>query len=41
MHEISLAGFDLMARDLYFMILVEVFTNHILADKIYFTNHIR
>ena len=29
-----------MTRDSYFTILVEVFTNHVLAKKTYFTNHI-
>ena len=29
-----------MTRDLYFTILVEVFTNHIFARNRYFTNHI-
>ena len=33
-------GFDLTTRDLYFTILDEVFTNHILAENTYFTNHI-
>ena len=33
-------GFDLTTRDSYFTILVEVFTDHILAEKIYFKNHI-
>ena len=33
-------GFDLTTRDSYITILVEVFTNHILAEKIYFKNHI-
>ena len=28
-------GFDSMTRDSYFMILVEVFTNHILAENTY------
>ena len=32
-------GFDLMTRDSYFMIQVEVFMNHILAENKYFTNH--
>ena len=31
-------GFDLTARDSYFTILVEVFTNHILPVNTYFTN---
>ena len=34
------AGFDLTTRDLYFSILVEVFTNHILAENTYFTNRV-
>ena len=34
-------GFDLTTRDSYFTIIVEVFTNHILAGNIYFTNHIQ
>ena len=33
------SGFDLTARDSYFTILVEVFTNHILAENTYFTNN--
>ena len=33
-------GFDLTTRDSYFMILVEVFTNHILAEKKNFKNHL-
>ena len=38
-------GFDLTTRDSYFTILVEVFTNHILAEnmidfRIYFTIHL-
>ena len=32
-------GLDLMTRDSYFTILVEVFTNHILAKNTNFTNH--
>ena len=32
--------FHLTTCDLYFTILVEVFTNHILAKNRYFTNHI-
>ena len=35
-----LSGFNLMAHDSYFAILVEVFRNHILAENTYFTNHI-
>ena len=31
-------GFDLTTRDSYFSILVEVFTNHILAKNTYFMN---
>ena len=33
-------GFNLITCDLYFPTLVEVFTNHILAEKTYFTIHI-
>ena len=33
------AGSDLTTCDSYFTILVEVFTNHILAVKSYFMNH--
>ena len=33
-------GFDLMTWDLYFMILVEVFTNCILAENTYFMSHV-
>ena len=36
----SSTGFDLTIRDLYFMILVEVFTNQISGENMYFTNHI-
>ena len=32
-------GFDLTARDSYFTILVEVFTNHFLIEYTYYTNH--
>ena len=32
--------FRVWFNDLYFMILVEVFTNHISAENLYFTNHI-
>ena len=35
---LHMLGFNLATRDLYFMILVEVFTNHILAET-HFTNH--
>ena len=35
-----MTGFDLTTRDLYFMSLVEVFTNRILAENKYFTNHV-
>ena len=31
-------GFDLTTRDLYFTILVEIFTSHILAENTHFTN---
>ena len=34
------AGFNLTTRDIYFMILVQVFMNHILVENTYFTNHI-
>ena len=34
------AGFDFTTRDSYFNILVEVFTNHILAKKTCFTDHL-
>ena len=37
---ITFSRFDLTTRDSYFLILVEVFTNHILAENPYFTNHI-
>ena len=37
---VCVAGFDLRTRDLYFTILVEVFTNHVLAENTYFANHI-
>ena len=33
-------GFDLTTYDSYFMILVQVFTNHTLAENTYFTNHL-
>ena len=36
----SLLWFDLMTRDSYFWILVEVFRNYILAENTYFMNHI-
>ena len=36
--EYRLARFNLTTRDLYFAILVQVFTNHILG-KTHFTNH--
>ena len=39
-HFTLIARFYLMTRDLHFMILVEVFTNHILTENRYFTNHI-
>ena len=38
-----ISGFNLTTCDLYFTILVQVFTNHILSDlseNIYFRNHI-
>ena len=34
------SGFDLTTGDSYFTILVEVFSNRILAEKIRFTNRI-
>ena len=34
-----LPGFNLTISDLYFTILVEVFTSHSLAANSYFTNH--
>ena len=34
------AGLNLTTRDIYFMILVQVFMNHILVENTYFTNHI-
>ena len=36
----SIPGFDLTTRDSYFLTLVEVFTNHILAENTYFTSRI-
>ena len=36
----TITGFSLMTCDLYYTIPVEVFTNHILAEKTYFTSHI-
>ena len=33
------AGFNLTTRDSYFTIQVEVFTNHVLVENSYFTNH--
>ena len=35
-----MAGFNLTTRDSYFMILAEVSSNHILAEKTYFMNEI-
>ena len=35
----TFSGFNLTTRDLHFTILVKVFTNHILAENTYFTNH--
>ena len=32
-------GFNLMTCDSYFMIQVQVFTNHILGEDTYFKNH--
>ena len=37
---ILVTGFDLTTCDLYYTILVEVLTKHILAVNTYFTNHI-
>ena len=37
---LEFSGFDLMTRDSYFTVLVEVFTIHILAEDTYFTNHV-
>ena len=34
------SGFDLMTFDLYSAIVIELFTNHILAENTCFTNHI-
>ena len=34
------SGFDLMTFDLYLAIVIELFTNHILAENTCFTNHI-
>ena len=36
----TIAGFDLKTHDLYFMILVGVFMNHVLTENTYFTNHL-
>ena len=36
----SASGLDLTTRDSWFTILVEVFTNHILAKNTFLTNHI-
>ena len=33
------SGFDLATRDSYFTIQSEVFSNHILAEHMYFTSH--
>ena len=38
--KVNETGFNLITCDLHFMILVEDFTNHILAENKYFTNHI-
>ena len=35
-----LSGLNLTTCDSYFMILVDIFTNHILAENTYFTNQI-
>ena len=36
----GMTGFDLMTTDSYFTILVGVITNNILAENVYFMNHI-
>ena len=36
----SMSGFDLMTCDLYFKIQVDVFTNHVSPENIYFSNYI-
>ena len=38
---LMVTGFDLTTGDLYFTTLVEVFTNHILAENTYIRNHIQ
>ena len=38
-HKSKRSGFDLTTHVSYFMILLEVFMNHILAECTYFTNH--
>ena len=38
---LMVTGFDLTTGDLYFTALVEVFTNHILAENTYIRNHIQ
>ena len=40
-NRVKLSGFDLTTHDSYFMIQVEVFTNHILAENVNFMNHKR
>ena len=35
---VNVAVFNLTTHDSYFTVLVEVFTNHILAENTYFTN---
>ena len=35
------AGFDLTIRDPYFSILIDVFTNHIVGENLYFSNHMK
>ena len=36
--QINIPGFNLRTRNSYFLILIEVFTNHVLIENIYFTN---
>ena len=38
-NRVKLSGFDLTTHDSYFMIQVEDFTNHILAENVNFMNH--
>ena len=37
---IYISGFNLTICDSYFMVLIEVFMNHISAENTYFMNHI-